>query len=247
MSEPGNQAAPRLAATVLLVRDDPFEVLMLERHARAVFASALVFAGGAVDPDDASDAWLPLTHGADGMTAGERAIRIAAVRETYEESALLLARTPDGSPVPQPAARDAPFRAVVAASGGRIALEDLVPFGHWITPAEEPRRFDTHFFLAAAPPGQDVVSDGGETIRFEWARPADVIARAAAGERAILFPTLMNLMRLAESGDTRTALETARRRAPFTVEPRVEVRDDGTRAIVIPAEAGYARTEFIVR
>lgn len=74
-----------------------------------------------------------------------------------------------------------------------------------------------------------------------------MIARAAGGERAILFPTLMNLMRLAESGDTRTALDAARRRAPFTVEPRVEVRDDGTRAIVIPAEAGYARTEFIVR
>lgn len=254
-------AAPRLAATLLLIRDDPFDVLMVRRHSRAVFASALVFPGGAVDPGDCDDAWLALVTGAEGLSARDRAIRIAAARETYEEVALSLAVDPEGIPrrlrggneqtaegdrvredekAPTPSA----FRDAVAAADAHLELAELVPFGHWITPEGEPRRFDTHFLIAAAPEGQEAVSDGGETVSLEWVQPAEMVARAHAGERAIMFPTLMNLMRLAESDNVADALRAARDRPAFTVHARIEQRGDGSRRIVIPAEAGYAATEF---
>lgn len=233
---------PRLAATMVLVRDDPFEVLMVRRHAKAVFASALVFPGGAVDDDDASDEWMPLLGNGADLPAAERAIRIAGIRETFEETALLLATMPDGTPVSQPERRDAPFVEVVRASGGRLLLDDVAHFGHWITPEVAPRRFDTHFLLAQAPPGQQPVADGGETIELEWVDPAAVIERAHAGEHSIIFPTLLNLMRLAESVDTAAAIRAAGERPRFTVTP-VIVDRNGTRIAVIPAEAGYGITE----
>src|SRR5690554_7583183 len=113
---------PRLAATMVLVRDDPFEVLMVRRHAKAVFASALVFPGGAVDDDDYSEEWMPLLASGHNLPAPERAIRIAAIRETFEETALLLAVQPDGSPVDQPERTDAAFIDIVRACDGRLGL-----------------------------------------------------------------------------------------------------------------------------
>lgn len=241
--KPTTPATPLLAATMVLVRDDAFEVLMVRRHAKAVFASALVFPGGAVDDDDYSDEWMPLlTSGAD-LPAPERAIRIAGIRETFEETALLLATRPDGTPINQPERTDDRFIDIVRASGGRLMLDNVQHFGHWITPEVAPRRFDTHFLLAQAPAGQQAIADGGETVELEWASPAEVIERAKTDARSIMFPTLLNLMRLAESTDSATALAAARGRLPFTVLPEVEIRADGSTTVVIPAEAGYGVTE----
>jgi 8-oxo-dGTP pyrophosphatase MutT (NUDIX family) len=235
-------ATPRLSATMVLVRDDPFQVLLVRRHAKAVFASALVFPGGVVDDDDYSDEWMPLLASGGDLPPEERAIRIAGVRETFEETALLLATLPDGSPVTQPERTDARFIDVVRASGGLIRLDDLHPFGHWITPEPAPRRFDTHFLLARAPKEQTPVADGGETVDLEWARPAEVVRRAEDDQHSIIFPTLLNLMRLAESDDSASAIAAAQNRTPYTVLPVVEQRDGG-RMAVIPAEAGYGVTE----
>lgn len=235
-------AIPRVAATLLLVRDDPFEVLMVRRHAKATFASALVFPGGALDPQDGDDAWEPLVDG--DFESAERAIRIAAVRETWEETALLIARSESGEEVAPPGERtDAAFLDLVRASGGRLPLADVHPFAHWITPEQERRRFDTRFFLTRAPRSQSPSADGGETVGLEWVNPADAVARTDAGERSIIFPTLMNLTRLAESADVASAIEAARTRPPFTVQPRIERRADESRWVVIPAEAGYGATE----
>src|SRR5690554_2708732 len=99
-------AEPRLAATLMLVRDDPFEVLMVRRHAKAVFGSALVFPGGTVDSDDYEDDWLELSDGAGGLDSVERALRIAGIRETFEETSLLLAHSSGGRAVTQPTATD---------------------------------------------------------------------------------------------------------------------------------------------
>ena len=233
----------RLAATMVLVRDDPFEVLLVRRHAKAVFASALVFPGGVVDDDDYSAEWMPLLASGADLPDQERAIRIAGIRETFEETALLLATRPDGSPVDQPDRTDTPFIDIVRACEGRLRLDDVQHFGHWITPEISPRRFDTHFLLAQAPPRQQAVADGGETVELEWASPAEVIERARTDARSIMFPTLLNLMRLAESTDTATALAAAQGRLPYTVLPVVETRDDGTTVAVIPPEAGYGITE----
>lgn len=234
----------RLAATVLVVRDDPFEVLTVRRHAGATFASAIVFPGGVVDPDDHDEAWLPLLTGAEELDPRERAIRIAGIRETFEETGLLLARRPDDSDVDQPDAAALRFIDTVRASGGRLRLDEVVHFGHWITPKQNPKRFDTHFLLARAPRNQTATADGTEAINVEWAAPLALVERAEQGERNIMFPTYANLLRLAESGTTTDALHRAAARPRFAVHARAETRLDGTRVSIISAEAGYGITEF---
>lgn len=237
----GDAVVPRLAATVLLVRDgaNGIEVLMVRRHAAMHFASALVFPGGLVDPGDRAPEWLAYSEGAAGMDADARALRIAACRETFEEVGVLLAE--DGG-ARRPVPGDAGFLDIVRDSGARLPLGALVPFAHWITPEDAPKRFDTHFFLCRAPHEAEAVSDGLETVGLEWAAPAALIARAAQGDTSIMFPTLLNLRRLGESASVDAALAAARRRPPFTVLPRLERRADGMVA-VIPVEAGYGETE----
>ncbi|WP_454885185.1 NUDIX hydrolase [Sphingomonas oryzagri] len=239
MSGDGAQPpVPRLAATLLVVRDDPFEVLMVRRNDRGQFASVLVFPGGVVEPQDRDEAWLAHVDGAGGLDADERAVRIAAIRETFEETAVLVAE--DCPPLGDVAAL--PFLEIVRTHGLRLKLDGLVPFAHWVTPERAPKRFDTHFYVARAGSDGVAVCDGAETVALEWAAPAAIIERAQGGERSILFPTLSNLRRLAESNDTATALEAARRRPHFTVHPRPEPAEGGT-IVRIPAETGYAETE----
>lgn len=125
-----------------------------------------------------------------------------------------------------------------------IDLDDIHLFSRWITPEGAPRRFDTYFFLAKAPAGHVAAPDGAEITTAEWVRPIDLIRRARGGERSIMLPTLMNLVRLAESANSAQAIDAARSRSIFTVRPRIENRSDGTRMAVIPAEAGYGVTEY---
>ncbi|MDR3389648.1 MAG: NUDIX domain-containing protein [Rudaea sp.] len=242
MTEQRAPGVPRPAATILVLRDDPFEVLMVRRHNNGQFASALVFPGGLVSPSDHDETWAPLLDGAQGLESEERALAIAAFRETFEEAALLLARDADGRPVGCHSAERSDFRQVVEASGGKLPIGALAHFGHWITPEGAPKRFDTHFFLAEAPAGQEAICDGGETVALEWAEPRDVLARAADGDLSILFPTRMNLKRLAESTSVAEAIAAAKARPRFTVLPRTEKREGGI-AVVIRAEAGYGETE----
>lgn len=234
--------APRLAASLLVVRDDPFEVLMVRRSDRGQFASALVFPGGVVEPGDRSQEWLDHVDGADDLDEDERALRIAGVRETFEETAVLLAEGGEGILPPRDDVSGRAFLDVVREHGLRLKLDAIAPFAHWITPETAQKRFDTHFYLTKAPGDCEAVCDGAETVRVEWASPHEVLTRAKVGERAILFPTRLNLGRLAESADSASALEAARRRRPYTVLPRSERREGGL-AIIIPAAAGYAETE----
>lgn len=236
-------AIPRPAATILLLRDDPFEVLMVRRSAKGSFASALVFPGGTVDADDADDAWLPLVTGAELLSTEERALRIAAIRETFEEVGLFLGVDADGMSI-APASCDATdFRALVAASGARLPLDRLTPYAHWITPEIEPRRWDTHFFLCAAPAGQTPRCDDVETMAPEWLAPATALALGAAGERQIVFPTRLNLGLLARSDSIAAATAAAAARPIVTVCPVIERRGD-ERVALIPIEAGYGEAEF---
>lgn len=227
----------RPAATILLLRDDPLEVLMVRRRTGSSFSAALVFPGGVVDEEDHAEDWVPHLAGADDLEVPERARRIAACREAYEEASVFLGRG-HGGPVGGGGFFDA-----VRASGARLPVGELVRFGHWITPERSPKRFDTHFYLCAAPEGVEPRSDGDETVSFEWVRPADALERAAAGEQSLLFPTVMNLKRLNESGDVATALSAAQRTPIFTVTPTVEKRPHGL-VVVIPEEAGYGVTEY---
>lgn len=239
MGEPERAAVtPMAAATILLIRD-PLEVLMVRRRKSSFFSSALVFPGGVVDPHDADDAWLPHVRGAEGISVAQRALRIAACREAHEEASALIV---EGGA--QPAASQAgTFRELVAALNAKLPLDALVPFAHWITPANVKKRFDTHFYITRAPDNLTPRHDGDETVSVEWVNPRDAVARAKAGEQSIIFPTLMQLIRLAESRDVEAALDAARRRPAFTVTPTVEKRGE-EHVILIPAEAGYGVTEF---
>jgi 8-oxo-dGTP pyrophosphatase MutT (NUDIX family) len=240
MSPDPAASAPRRSATVLLLRDDPFEVLLVGRAARGAFASALVFPGGAIDPDDGDSTWREVADDFDDVAEDERPLRVGAIREVWEETGILLG---DGG---APARGDA-FREALSAAGGRIRLGSLTPFGHWITPVAEPRRFDTHFFLAPLPDGQAPVPDGAETLFAEWMPPALAVELALSGERPIIFPTMVNLARLAESGSSAAAIAAARERPRTTVQPNVVVEADGIRRLTIPAEAGYPLTEWSER
>lgn len=236
----GTAAIARLAASVLILRDDPFEVLVVRRNANQSFASALVFPGGMVEADDASDAWLPLVAAHD-LDAPDRALRIAALREVHEECRLFI-----GAPLAGDNALAADFATLLAAGSAPLDLSVLVPFGHWVTPVQRPRRFDTHFFLAPAPVGQVAHSDGSETISLEWVRPTEVMAQVERGERELLFPTLMNMKRLAESDSVEAAISAARARPPFTVQPDVRPVEGGM-LLSIPQAAGYGQTQFLTR
>jgi len=244
-SEPAT-VEPRPAATVLLLRDDPFQVLMVRRRTGGTFSNALVFPGGVIDPADADGAWLPHLDSASELDPEARALRVGAVRETFEEASILIARLRNGSALPPGPPNDgSPFRELVARRGAVLALDQLHPFGRWVTPVVEPRRFDATFLLCRAPDGQLARQDDGETVGFEWAGPAELLERAAAGERSLLFPTLMNLRRLSESADVESAIAAADARPLVTVAPTAR-RENGRTVLSIPEESGYGVTEHVL-
>jgi 8-oxo-dGTP pyrophosphatase MutT (NUDIX family) len=250
--------APKPASTVLIVRDGDgvqkgLEVLMVRRSAGMAFgASAWVFPGGKVASSDAAPEWDDWSDGSYQHYA--RSLRIAAAREVFEESGLVLATKKDGSPAPadlcasldpkRGEVEKSPeqFLKIVQEAGLRLTLDRLVPFAHWITPSFEPRRFDTHFFLVKAPADQVVRHDGREAVDHSWVAPLELIAKRKAGEAKLMFPTRLNLQVLAKSATAADAETAARGRRVVTVEPQIEERADG-KVLVIPAEAGYGLTE----
>jgi 8-oxo-dGTP pyrophosphatase MutT (NUDIX family) len=247
---PAEPVPIRPAATIMLLRDAPeFQVLMVKRHHQIDFASgALVFPGGKTHDGDHDPAWSEWTVGWSGLDADQRALRIAAVREVYEEAGVLLACDRAGEPFGGDdragAAREAvskderPFLDLVRELDLRLNLDALTVFARWITPSMMPKRFDTWFYLARANSDQLAVCDGWETVDVEWIAPGDAIRLAAAGERTVIFPTRMNLQLLAEAADGPDAIARALARRLVTVEPVVERREGGS-VLVIPSNAGY--------
>jgi 8-oxo-dGTP pyrophosphatase MutT (NUDIX family) len=247
---PSEPAPIRPAATILLVRDDPeFQVLMVKRHHQIDFASgALVFPGGKTHVGDHDPAWVDHAVGWQAYSPEQRGLRIAAVREVYEEAAVLIARDRNGDPFGGDdragAAREAvskdtrAFIDLVRELDVRVDLDALTVFSRWITPDMMPKRFDTWFYLARANSDQLAVCDEWETVDAEWIAPAEAIRLGASGERTVIFPTRMNLQLLAEATDSADAIGRAMARTLVPVEPKVERRSDGD-VLVIPPDAGY--------
>lgn len=241
-------SAPILpAATILVLRDEPeFEVLMVERHHQIDFASgALVFPGGKTHEWDHDPAWAEVCVGWDEIAPEQRALRIAAVREVFEEAGLLLgaARPLDPVACDLGVRQDVdqgrlPFLKVVRDLGERVDLTALTVFARWITPPLTPKRFDTWFYIARAPADQLAQCDGRETVDAVWIPPAEAVRAALSGERKVIFPTRMNLQLLAEARGAEDAIARAADRRLVTVEPQVEERDGG-RVLTLPADAGY--------
>lgn len=238
------------AATILLVRDEPaFQVLMVKRHHQIDFAGgALVFPGGKADPQDRDPAWSARCFGWDEVPAMERALRVCALREAFEESGVLAARTAEnGVWRVDPRAADSreavsrgtiPFLELVTSLGLKLDLGALALFARWITPAMMPKRFDTYFFVATAPADQLAACDGWETVDAEWIEPEEALRLGELGERKVMFPTRMNLQLLAESRGADVAIAAARARPSVAVLPVVQATEAGE-VLAIPANAGY--------
>jgi len=127
----------------------------------------------------------------------------------------------------------------------RLAVDLLVPFAHWITPQTQPKRFDTRFLLVSAPVAQLGAHDGGESVEGSWIAPKQALREAEAGARVLLFPTHMNLLKLARHANVAAAVAAARQSPVVSVMPRVERTATG-RTLHIPAAAGYGITEWAV-
>jgi 8-oxo-dGTP pyrophosphatase MutT (NUDIX family) len=219
-------ARPRNAATLILLRDPgppggEIEVLLLRRNARSAFLpGAHVFPGGSVEEADFSPEMDGLCQGL-GFDRAHRIIRdawppekslgffVAAIREAFEESGILLAGGGGGWPPAdeKQGARWPGERAEVNADpsvfasrlrdrGLRLATDRLIYFAHWITPEASPIRFDARFFLAAVPPGQDASPDGREIVEARWISPREALEENGLGRLALAPPTLHSLREL---------------------------------------------------
>jgi 8-oxo-dGTP pyrophosphatase MutT (NUDIX family) len=236
---------PIPAATLIVMRPNPGgppKLLMIERTKSMAFAAgALVFPGGRIDPDDAG-----LAERIGGGMA-DSAARIAAVRETIEETGIAPGVTPcpDASRISQlrqELEEGTPFSALLEAAGLELDLSALTPFARWCPTFRETRRFDTLFFLAEAPDGAAPASAAeAEAVRTLWASAEEVLAEADQGGARIIFPTRRNLERLARFASIDEARADAARHPIEKIVPWIEARD-GAEWLCIPENAGYPVT-----
>ena len=260
-------ATPRDAATVMLLRPagtsqpgppgpSRFEVYMLRRKPSMAFApGAYVFPGGSVDLRDADEevAWAgpEVDHWGQVFDAPPelaRALVCAAVRETFEESGVLLAgpsadtvvadTTGDDWETDRHALLDRSLSlAELLARRDLILRSDLLrPWSRWITPAAEPRRFDARFFAAALPAGQRTRDVGGEASAVQWISPAQALDAGRAGQIQLWLPTAMTLAELAEYQDAAAVLAARREVKPLL--PEIVIAQGAT-WLKVPGEREY--------
>lgn len=248
-------ATPVPAATILLLRDGAqgLEVFMVVRHHQIDFASgALVFPGGKADRQDSDDRVISRLGTYPNASTEQSMLRAAAIREAFEESGILLARRRAGSALVANGDLDR-WRAglnghtltlgdMLAEGDLELACDDLAHFSHWITPEFMPKRFDTHFYLARVPVDQVAGHDGHENVDSVWITPRQVIEDANEKRRTVIFPTLSNVVRLAQYGSVAEAFSAAQTSTIVPIRPWMEDRADG-KYVCIPTDAGFALTE----
>jgi 8-oxo-dGTP pyrophosphatase MutT (NUDIX family) len=259
MSDSPN-AIPIPAATILIVREGAtgLEVFMVKRHHQVDFvAGALVFPGGKVAKGDSDAALADFIDCGDDLPVEMRSFAAAAIREAFEESGILFAREAGQERLvsPERLARLAPYRSglekgdltlieMLRAEDLRLACDQLARFAHWITPANTSKRFDTQFFLAAAPLGHLGQHGGREAVDSVWITPSE--ATAMGGSWKVVFPTRLNLLKLGTSLRLEEAMRAARSAPPLTIEPRVEEGPGGA-MLRIREDAGYPQTSALLK
>lgn len=214
-----SSASPRPASTVVVLRPraEAYEVLLVRRNDRVAFmAGAFVFPGGRVDAADQTVQERTNTprerRFADLSVDDEDAYRRAAVRELREEAAV------------------------------SVDPDDLIPVAHWVTPAGEPRRYDTRFFLTLLPEGQEAQHDDGETTELAWCGPTEAIARSLAGEIMLPPPTWTTLRQLERQPTLEAALHWARSAPVVRIQPNL-VHDGSSRVLTIPGDPSFPTVE----
>ncbi len=231
------------AASVLLLRDGPpgLQVLMMRRALTMKFApGAFVFPGGKVDNQDHKYGfWNQFLSGCD---SNDLSFKIAVLRELYEEVGVLY--NEDQPSKAHLGARN--FKAAVSASQTLLRDDLLLPFAHWITPIAMKRRFDTKFYLAPISSDCHARHDGNEAISMKWVSPRRIIANWKKGKVPLMFPTRLNLEKLAEASTVNEAMKNALKSHVKTVMPSV-TRQDGSIEVTIPKSAGYTATKATLR
>ncbi|MEM7802401.1 MAG: NUDIX domain-containing protein [Chloroflexota bacterium] len=247
---------PRPSATILLVRDgaDHLEVFMVVRHRKIDFASgALVFPGGKVDPQDKLPNMRQFCDGADELSDEALSLRIAAIRETFEECGILLARA-DGEPQLIDAERvnrlasyrdalnkrSGSMQELVTKENLRLACDQCHHFSHWVTPEMVAKRYDTHFFLVEAPGDQVGQHDGHESVDSLWINPKAALDEAKEGKHLIVFPTRLNLEKLGENQAVSQAIDQVKHAAIHEVLPTM-VWQGMDIYLTLPESAGYGK------
>jgi 8-oxo-dGTP pyrophosphatase MutT (NUDIX family) len=217
---PGSVAVPRPAATIVLVRprDAGPEILLLRRNRTVGFVpGAFVFPGGRVDADDGTPQILSRLRGVTAAQAGSRldliggdppaaAYYVAALREAFEETGLLVGVDTAGHRAPNAATDPRTRSAQLDLHGGRRAFGDILAelgitldggsveyIAHWITPLAEPRRYDTRFFAAVVDADSEALPDGQEITEAVWLTPARALECNQRGELPMVFPTIKTL------------------------------------------------------
>lgn len=230
----------------MLLRDaEPgLEVLLLRRNRRAGFVpETYVFPGGRVDDADAGPAALALLDGLTPEAAADRlelhdarppaiAYYVAALREAFEETGILVGSLADGSAPPTAAAdpevdrvRDdlmedrIDFAEALGRMECRVSGAVLEYFAHWITPRSQPRRFDTRFFAARVTRASTPIVDPREMTEARWITPAEALSRHASDELPMILPTVRTLEKLEPFSDADEALETLSRERVVTILP----------------------------
>lgn len=246
----GNSAPGIPAATLILFREREEgapELLMVERHRKMAFAGgAMVFPGGRIDAGDHALAENDgLIDGRPG-DALQAAGRIAAIRETLEETGIAVGFDPMPDPIGAAQLREGlheegDFGAMLAAGGYRLDLSVMTPWARWKPNFKQERTFDTWFFIAEAPRRQRAEADGGESVSSRWASAAQVLADAASGRCSVIFPTKRNLERLAAQDSFAAARTHAEAHEVRLITPFVEEREGG-KWLCIPEDTGYPVT-----
>ncbi len=253
-------ATPRPAATLVLMRTDEerspgIEVLMLQRSPEAdVLPGMHVFPGGVLEPEDTAAAAARLSP---KLSPAQAQLRLAdaqspaqalgyyitALRETFEETGILLARRPDGAAAALTEADLGGARLTLldwlAGTGLCLATGDLIYFAHWITPKAVPRRFDVRFFLAETPRGMRVSVDQTEIVGYRWVSPRQAIAAHAAGRMPMIEPTLHNLDVLQGFSSPDAARGALEGRPVRPVLPLMRIHPDGRRTLIFPWDPAY--------
>ncbi len=255
---------PRPAAAIVLLRERPqggIETFMVRRHVRSEFVpDVYVFPGGSVKPGDreaeaAPGLCVPPTGDHLGETTLGAGLRAAAIRELFEEAGVLLAAR-DGrmlAVASDHAARFAEHRrrlqqneATLAAIAQEerlaLATDRLTYFAHWITPGALPKRFDTFFFIAAAPEDQQAAHDQLETTAGTWIAPAEALAQYEQGSFPLVFATIHQLRALGVFTSIADAQARLRSQSIPAIQPRAALRD-GNIVIRLPGEPGYDEME----
>jgi 8-oxo-dGTP pyrophosphatase MutT (NUDIX family) len=260
---PSPPVPPRPAATVLLVRDHPqpppgrtpLQVFLQRRVAGMAFAGGMtVFPGGGVDAGDRPDPdrwagpdprWWGERLGVDADLAG--ALVNAAVRETFEECGVLLAGpglpTDVGRHRADLVARRRSFADVLAGAGLELRSDLLHAWARWITPVGSPRRYDTAFFVALVPDGQEADAHTTEAVEALWWHPDEALEHWRQGEMQLMAPTVRTLQEIAELGDSSAVLAAAQERLIQPIMPRI--RKDGDLLVaVLPDETAVPAAGF---